>query len=116
MCLSTSLLVGARPVGVLSCLRKFCVERIPFVKAAVMSPKSLVTMTSLVSTGAPQKNNGITLPLYFPGCAVGEGGTGIRPEAASPTGTISYLAVNEGGRIASMLRLRRSVRSRQENF
>src|SRR5947207_11671209 len=64
-------LVGALPSGVTSCLRRFCVERIPLLKKADTSPKLSVTLNSLVSPASPQTNIGIGLPLYLPGCAVG---------------------------------------------
>src|SRR6266508_3049439 len=88
----------------------------PFVKATEMSPKSPVTRISSVWIGSPQMNNGIGVPLYLPDCAVGEAGTAGRPGPGSPTGTISYLALNAGGRVVRVLRLLRSVSSRQENF
>src|SRR6266849_5859908 len=116
MCASTSFLVGARPLGVLSCLRRFWVDSMPFVKATEMSPKSSVTRNAFVWIAAPHTNSGIGVPLYLPGCVVDEGGTAGRPWPGRPTGTISYFALKSGGRVALVLRLFRSVRSRQENF
>src|SRR4051794_8532735 len=115
ICLSMSALVGALPAAVFSCLRRFCVDRMPLLKKADTSPKLSVTWNSLVSPASPQTNIGIGVPLNLPGCAVGEGGTATRPGACGPTGTISYLA-RKGARTCNVLRLRRKVRSRQENF
>src|SRR5439155_23695379 len=103
-----------RPSGVPSCFRRFCVERMQLVKVTEMSPKSLVTRISSVWIESPQMNNGIGAPLYLPGCAVGEDETGARPGPTSPTGTTSYVDLKAGGRVVSVLRLFRRVRSRHE--
>ena len=78
-------LVGALPAATLSCLRRFCVDRMPLVKPAEITgwplriTTSVVTAMGSVVPASPQKNSGIGSPLYLPGCAVGEGGTGCRP-------------------------------------
>src|SRR5690349_4044947 len=77
---------------------------------------SVVTKTSLVSTGSVQKNSGMGSPVYFFGSASGDLGTGLRPGADLPTAAISYFTWKSGSRTPVVSRERRSVRSRQLNF
>lgn len=54
--------------------------------------------------------------MYLPGWAVSLAGMGVRPAFIGPTGRISYFTRRGPVRVDSVLRLLRSVRSRQENF
>src|SRR6478736_1479847 len=121
MCCSSCFFDGACPFGVLSCWRRFWVDKMPLVNPAVIiaSPSlvttSFVTLTTFVCAGSLQKNSGIGVPVYFFGSALVEGGTGLRPAPPLPTATISYFTLKSGGRTVVVSRERRSVKSRQLN-